>query len=59
MHSWSCPHRTTRGQPAQKIVSDEARCHRHPVSHVDRTERCYGDLGWRLDIDYADRMITR
>ena len=24
-----------------------------PVSDVDRAKRFYGDLGWRLDIDYA------
>jgi catechol 2,3-dioxygenase-like lactoylglutathione lyase family enzyme len=25
-----------------------------PVSDVDRAKRFYSDLGWRLDIDYAD-----
>ena len=25
-----------------------------PVSDVDRAKRFYGDLGWRLDIDYTD-----
>ena len=24
-----------------------------PVSDVDRAKRFYGDLGWRLDIDYT------
>src|SRR5258707_6280355 len=24
-----------------------------PVSDVDRAKRFYGDLGWRLDIDYS------
>src|SRR5882724_11604478 len=24
-----------------------------PVSDVDRAKRFYGDLGWRLDLDYA------
>jgi catechol 2,3-dioxygenase-like lactoylglutathione lyase family enzyme len=25
-----------------------------PVSDIDRAKRFYGDLGWRLDLDYAD-----
>ena len=25
-----------------------------PVSDVDRAKRFYGDLGWRLDADFAD-----
>jgi hypothetical protein len=24
-----------------------------PASDVDRAKRFYGDLGWRLDLDYA------
>jgi catechol 2,3-dioxygenase-like lactoylglutathione lyase family enzyme len=24
-----------------------------PVSNIDRAKRFYGDLGWRLDLDYA------
>jgi predicted enzyme related to lactoylglutathione lyase len=26
-----------------------------PVSDVDRAKRFYGQLGWRLDLDYSDR----
>src|SRR3954465_11728083 len=26
-----------------------------PVSEIDRAKRFYGQLGWRLDLDYSDR----
>jgi catechol 2,3-dioxygenase-like lactoylglutathione lyase family enzyme len=30
-----------------------------PVSDVDRAKQFYSDLGWRLDIDYADKAEYR
>jgi predicted enzyme related to lactoylglutathione lyase len=32
-----------------------------PVSEVDRAKRFYGDLGWRLDADFATsgRLASR
>jgi hypothetical protein len=32
-----------------------------PVSEVDRAKRLYGDLGWRLDADFATsgRLASR